>query len=120
MNFENGGNPQLADDDGVRRRERALHPAGPVQHRDRSFQADARALTALQTYKSSDTYPDYWVDADNLAVEPWGKDDVEQLYVLIAARNADLHVRLTAYKVRIRVLAEKEQLAELITAEFSL
>ena len=94
--------------------------AAPIEYRDRSFQADARALTALQTYKSSDTYPDYWVDADNLAVEPWGKDDVEQLYVLIAARNADLHVRLTAYKVRIRVLAEKEQLAELITAEFSL
>lgn len=90
-----------------------------ITYKDHEFQTGGDTLTTLAGFNQTNTSPEYWVTADNAAVEDWTADDTKELYALIVARNAQLHVALTAYKTRIRAFAEQGNYAELDAAEFN-
>lgn len=90
-----------------------------ITYKDHEFQTGDTTLTTLAGFTQTETVPEYWVTADNAAIEDWTAEDTAQLYALIVARNAQLHVALTAYKVRVRAFAEQGNYAELQASEFS-
>jgi len=90
-----------------------------ITYKDHQFQTSEGTLSTLGSYVQTETWPEYWVSSDNAAVEDWTADDTKQLYALIVARNAQLHVALTAYKVRLRAFAEQGNYAALKAAEFN-
>lgn len=90
-----------------------------IAYKDHMFQTGGETLTTLAGFVQTNTVPEYWVTADNQALEEWEAKDTEMLYALIVARNAQLHVQLTAYKTRIRAFAEQGDYASLDAAEFN-
>lgn len=90
-----------------------------ITYKDHEFQTGGDTLTTLAGFNQTNTSPEYWVTADNAALEDWTADDTKELYALIVARNAQLHVALTAYKTRIRAFAEQGNYAELDAAVFN-
>ena len=94
--------------------------SAPIEFDGHSFDASATTLATLSAFVGSNNFPTYWVDANNEAVEDWTEKQTRDIYSAITSRNAGYHEQLTAYKIRLRALAEQGKYSELETASLEL
>ncbi|EBS0563264.1 DUF4376 domain-containing protein [Salmonella enterica subsp. enterica serovar Muenchen] len=79
----------------------------PIEVSGIIFQTDEKALSAINRFITTDTSPEYWVDANNAKFE-FSLEDVKALHSEIVKRTNKLHEAMTNFKQEARAAAERE------------